>query len=73
MIRPLGVRTLYKYIYNIGEIIEVKGDNKMDDEVVEAKKLYATEMAMASNMKYDIIKSSGIKDGRYRLDHAWMQ
>jgi hypothetical protein len=58
---------------DIWEIIEVKGDNKMDDEVVKAKKLYATEMAMASNMKYDMIKSSDIKDGRYKLDYAWMQ
>lgn len=39
-------------------IIEVKGDNMIDDEVVLAKKAYANQMANASNMEYMIIKGT---------------
>jgi type III restriction enzyme len=39
-------------------IIEVKGDNKIDDEVVKAKADYATQLAYASGMTYQIIKGS---------------
>ena len=42
------------------EIIEVKGDNKIDDNVVNAKKDAALEIATESNMKYTIYKSSTI-------------
>ena len=42
------------------EIIEVKGDNKIDDLVVKAKKEAAQEMATESNMHYTIYKSSTI-------------
>ena len=34
------------------QLIEVKGDNKIDDEVVLAKKAAAEEMAVASGVKY---------------------
>lgn len=39
-------------------IVEVKGDNKIDDAVVQAKAAYATQMAMASGMKYKMIAGS---------------
>ncbi|WP_278682642.1 TnsA endonuclease N-terminal domain-containing protein [Paraclostridium bifermentans] len=55
---------------NMWEIIEIKGDNKIDDKVVNAKKLYATELATASNMKYEIIKSSQIDNGTYRQGYS---
>ena len=42
------------------EIIEVKGDNKIDDAVVNAKKNAALEIASESKMKYTIYKSSTI-------------
>ena len=42
------------------EIIEVKGDNKIDDAVVNAKKNAAMEIATESNMTYTIYKSSTI-------------
>lgn len=42
------------------EIIEVKGDNKIDDAVVNAKKNAALEIASESKMKYTIYKSNTI-------------
>jgi hypothetical protein len=39
-------------------ILEVKGDNMIDDEVVKAKAEYATQLASASNMTYKMIKGS---------------
>ena len=39
-------------------IVEVKGDNKIDDEVVKAKADYASQLAGASGMVYKIIKGS---------------
>lgn len=44
------------------EIIEVKGDNKIDDAVVNAKKEAALEIATESNMTYTIYKSSTIME-----------
>jgi hypothetical protein len=41
-------------------IIEVKGDNKIDDEVVKAKADYASQIAGASGMSYQIIKGSEV-------------
>jgi type III restriction enzyme len=41
-------------------IIEVKGDNKIDDEVVRAKADYASQIAVASGMSYKIIKGSEV-------------
>lgn len=34
------------------QLIEVKGDNKIDDTVVKAKQAAAEEMAVASGVKY---------------------
>lgn len=64
---------LMKTDENVWEIIEIKGDNKIDDSVVNAKKLYATEMAIASNMKYEMIKSSDINSGRYIQEYSLFQ
>lgn len=47
----------YSYI-----IIEVKGDNMVDDEVVKAKAEYASQLASASNMTYKMVKSSEISN-----------
>lgn len=43
-------------------IIEVKGDNMLDNEVVLAKKHYAEEMADASNMIYEFVPSSKVNE-----------
>ena len=42
------------------EIIEIKGDNKIDDAVVLAKAQYANQLASSSNMSYKLIASSTI-------------
>ena len=39
-------------------IIEVKGDNKIDDSIVKAKAEYASQIAGASGMKYLMIKGT---------------
>ncbi len=46
-------------------IIEVKGDNKIEDPIVLAKKAFATQMAHASMMDYRVIKGSDAGAGRY--------
>ena len=46
-------------------IIEVKGDNKLDDAVVLAKKEYAKQIATANNIEYLMIPGSAAKE---RLD-----
>ncbi len=45
-------------------ILEVKGDNMIDDSVVKAKSEYATQLAGASGMKYRIIKGSEAMAGK---------
>lgn len=55
-----GVRSYYPDFLVMKEdgsylIIEVKGDNMIDDAVVLAKKEYARQMAAASNMEYIIV------------------
>lgn len=42
------------------QLIEVKGDNKIDDEVVQAKKDAAEEMAVASGIQYIMYPGSRI-------------
>ena len=42
------------------QLIEVKGDNKIDDVVVQAKKEAALEMATASGIKYEMYAGSTI-------------
>jgi len=44
-------------------IVEVKGDNKIDDKVVKAKADYASQLAVASNMRYRMIKSTDANKG----------
>ena len=43
------------------QLIEVKGDNMIDDEVVKAKKTAAQEMAVASGIDYIMYPGSLIK------------
>jgi len=44
-------------------IVEVKGDNKVDDTVVKAKAEYASQIATASHMTYKIVKGSDAERG----------
>ena len=48
-------------------IVEVKGDHQIDNAVVQAKKDFAQQIAVASGMEYRIIKSSDADDRRYRM------
>lgn len=49
-------------------IVEVKGEHKIDDPVVQAKKAFAEQMATASQMTYQIIGGKDVsKDGYYDL------
>jgi len=48
-------------------IVEVKGDHQIDDTVVQAKKEFAQQIAVASGMEYRIIKSSDADDRKYRM------
>ena len=48
-------------------IVEVKGDHQIDDAVVQAKKDFAQQIAVASGMEYRIIKSSDADEHRYRM------
>lgn len=53
-------------------IVEVKGDNKIDDPVVLAKKDFAEQMAIASGMTYRVIKgsdaTSGMREGLFGVE-----
>jgi hypothetical protein len=44
-------------------IVEVKADYMVEDPVVEAKSEYAKQMASASSMRYEIVKSSKADKG----------
>lgn len=44
-------------------IVEVKGDNKIEDPIVRAKEHAAREIATASNMEYKIIAGSKVMNG----------
>ena len=46
-------------------IVEVKGDNKIDDPVVRAKQDFAEQVAVASGMKYKVMRGSEAKSGNY--------
>lgn len=48
-------------------IVEVKGDNKVDDPVVLAKQTFAQQTAGASGMRYTMIKGSDANAGHYRM------
>ena len=42
------------------QLIEVKGDNKIDDAVVKAKAVAAQEMAVASGVEYKMYAGSDV-------------
>ena len=44
-------------------IVEVKGDNMVDDEIVKAKANYANQMAFSNKMTYQMIKGSDANNG----------
>ena len=46
-------------------IVEVKGDNKVDDQIVLAKAAAAQQRASASQMSYEIIRGSEANAGDY--------
>lgn len=48
-------------------IVEVKGDHQIDDTIVQAKKDFAQQIAVASGMEYRIIKSTDADERRYRI------
>lgn len=48
-------------------IVEVKADNQIDDSVVQAKKEFAQQIAVASGMEYQIIKASDAQNRHYRI------
>ena len=48
-------------------IVEVKADNQIEDAVVQAKKDFAQQIAVASGMEYRIIKSTDADQRRYRV------
>ena len=47
-------------------IVEVKGDNMIDDQIVQAKATATKQRASASDMSYKIIKGSDASAGRYQ-------
>lgn len=47
-------------------IVEVKGDNIIDDRLVKTKAEYTHQIANASRMSYKIIKGSEADEGRYQ-------
>ncbi|KYG33627.1 TnsA endonuclease N-terminal domain-containing protein [Priestia endophytica] len=48
-------------------IVEVKGDNKIDDPIVKAKEKAAKEIAIASEMGYRIITGNQVMKGQSKL------
>lgn len=48
-------------------IVEVKADNQIEDAVVQAKKDFAHQIAVASGMEYRIIRSSDADQRHYRV------
>lgn len=48
-------------------IVEVKGDNMIDDPIVLAKMDFAEQMATASAMTYKVIKGSDAARGAYHF------
>ncbi|WP_238500818.1 TnsA endonuclease N-terminal domain-containing protein [Ralstonia insidiosa] len=48
-------------------IVEVKADNQVEDAVVQAKKDFAQQIAVASGMEYRILKSTDADNHRYRI------
>ncbi|SFM64234.1 TnsA endonuclease N-terminal domain-containing protein [Nitrosomonas communis] len=48
-------------------IVEVKGDHQIDDAVVQAKKDFAQQIAVASGMEYHMIKSTDADNRQYKF------
>ncbi len=48
-------------------IVEVKADNQIEDAVVQAKKEFAQQMAVASGMEYRLLKSSDADKRNFRM------
>jgi len=48
-------------------IVEVKADNQIEDAVVQAKKDFAQQIAVASGMEYRIMKSSDADKRHFRM------
>jgi len=48
-------------------IVEVKADNQIEDAVVQAKKDFAQQIAVASGMEYQIIKSTDADNRNIRM------
>jgi type III restriction enzyme len=48
-------------------IVEVKVDNQIEDAVVQAKKDFAEQIAVASGMEYRILPSSDADKRRFRV------
>ena len=48
-------------------IVEVKADNQIEDAVVQAKKDFAQQIAVASGMEYRILKSTDADKRQYRV------
>lgn len=48
-------------------VVEVKGDHQIDNAVVQAKKEFAEQIAVASGMDYQIIKSTDADSRNYRV------
>ena len=48
-------------------IVEVKADNQIEDAVVQAKKDFAQQIAVASGMEYRIIASTDADGRHYRM------
>ena len=48
-------------------IVEVKADNQIEDAVVQAKKEFAQQIAVASGMEYRMIKASDANERHYRM------
>jgi len=68
----LAVRTYYPdFLFQKDDgswvMVEVKGDDRIDDPVVQAKKHYAEQLAMTNAMSYQIIKASEVMKNGYRV------
>ncbi|MGU3824887.1 hypothetical protein QWY59_020170 [Enterobacter roggenkampii] len=48
-------------------IVEVKADNQIENSVVQAKKEFAQQIAIASGMEYRILKSSDADKRHFRM------
>ena len=48
-------------------IVEVKADNQINDAVVQAKKEFAEQLAVASGMEYRLIKATDASQRKYRM------